>query len=135
MGVVGLNEQRVVANIDLVFHTRLASLDQKRLSQWIVGRDQPNFAGIVVPRLQDNPALLRAQGNPAGKAFIRLEEDQRVGCRIAADPVQFDRPVPPVFIAQTVKHGGFIRAPDDVADGPFNLAVAPFARCASNGLV
>ena len=55
MGVVGLDVERALMLIDIIFAAGLARGDEQRRRGRIVGRDQPGFAGDMVAGRDDDP--------------------------------------------------------------------------------
>ena len=72
MGVVGVDEQLAFAQIDIVFDALFARADKDRFGSGIGGRDQADFARLVVARGDDQPFLIGRERRADAEAFVIL---------------------------------------------------------------
>ncbi len=88
MGVVGVDVERAVALLDIVFDALLPGLDQDRRGQRIGCRDQPDFAGFVIAGRDDQPLLVGGQRRADAEALVVFVIELDVAVERLAQPVQ-----------------------------------------------
>ena len=69
--VIGVDPQRAVPNVDIVFDALHARFDDNRLGGRIVCRHQPHFAGFVVAGRYDQPVFLSAEARTDAEALVQ----------------------------------------------------------------
>ena len=72
MRVVGVDEQRLLAQINVVFHPGLTGADEDRFGERIGHWHQPHFAGFMIRSADDQPLFVSGQRRPDTEAFIVL---------------------------------------------------------------
>ena len=109
MVIVGENEERSVAHIDIILPPRFTRGHHDGGRGRIIGRHQTHFAGDIVARANDNPILLRGQANADAKTNILfLIQQFRLGQFIAKSMIPGIVRTP-IFIGEAVDHPLAIR--------------------------
>ena len=127
MAVVGVDEQRVFAQVHIVFHPGLPRLDQQRLGQRIGGGDQPDLAGFMVRRTDDQPLFVGGERGPDAEAFVVLVVQLDIAVQRLAQPVQPRIVGAPLFVGEAVDQPPVTSDPDQPGQRTGNLVGQHFA--------
>ncbi|PAV70337.1 hypothetical protein WR25_09833 [Diploscapter pachys] len=114
IGIVGVDEERAVVRVDVIFAAFLAGRDQDRRGEGIVGGQQPHFAGDVIAGADDDPLAIARLGDGDAIAFVILVEQLDVVFDGRAEPVEARIVGAPLVVGDAVEEARIVGGPDDL---------------------